>query len=144
MSNGIFSRTRSESTFRQTQPKLVEAGQNPFGGPPREKIANVNLHKRRLLSQNGEETYQRLDAAIKIRNVKFLVRRVQIVIGQSETHHHARESEVILELGDDGDRAAGAYVDRLLVENLTQGLVSRPHEVIIGANDRRRAPCCAP
>jgi len=65
------------------------------------------LNKRQLLSQNGEEANYRLNAAIKVRDVKFLVRRVQIVVRKSETHHYAREPEVILELGDDRDRAAG-------------------------------------
>ena len=41
-----------------------------------------------LLSQQFKISSHRFNAAIKIRQVEFLVGRVKIIIGQAESHHH--------------------------------------------------------
>jgi hypothetical protein len=45
---------------------------------------------RLLLAQLLEEQADRFDSTIEIRNMEFFVRGVQIVVGQSEAHHHRR------------------------------------------------------
>src|ERR1035437_3738431 len=56
------------------------------------------------------------DAAIEVRQVELLVGRVQVVVGESETHHDAGDPQVAVEDADDGDGTAAADVDRLLAE----------------------------
>ena len=53
-----------------------------------------------------EEEDDGFDAAIKIRDVELLVRRVQVIVWQAESHHYAGNLQVLLEVGDDGDRPA--------------------------------------
>src|SRR5215471_880465 len=52
-----------------------------------------------------------LDPAIEVRDVELLVGGVEVVVGQSETHHDAGNLEHVLEVGDDGNAAAGANED---------------------------------
>jgi len=52
--------------------------------------------------------------------MKLFVRRVQIIVGQAEAHHHAGNFEHVLEVCDDGDRSAGADENRIFFENIPQ------------------------
>src|ERR1039458_3609879 len=70
------------------------------------------------LSQNLEKANDGLDAAIEIGDMEFLIRGVQIVVRKAHSHHDAGDFQVFLELGDDGDGAAGADVNRVFAENL--------------------------
>src|ERR1700680_3529108 len=52
-----------------------------------------------LLAQFLEEQTDRFDSAMEVGDVKLLVRSVQIVIGQAETHHHAWNLQHVLKIG---------------------------------------------
>ncbi len=58
------------------------------------------------------------DAAVEVWQVELLVGRVQIIVGKSEAHHHAGNSEIPVEDADDRDRAARPDVHRLFAEGL--------------------------
>src|SRR5690348_6590118 len=45
-----------------------------------------------LSPQQFQIARDRLNSAIEIRKVEFFVRRVQVVVGQAETHQHARNT----------------------------------------------------
>src|ERR1035438_4645304 len=47
--------------------------------------------------QRGQEARDGFRTAIEIGQVEFLVGRVQIVVGQTEAHHHAGNSQVLVE-----------------------------------------------
>ena len=73
-----------------------------------------------LLTQLFEEQADGLDAAIKIWDVKFLVGCVQIVVGKAEAHHHRRDLQHVLKIGDDWNRSAGANEYRFFLEHVVQ------------------------
>src|SRR6185436_19290031 len=52
-----------------------------------------------LCGQLFQESHDRFDTTIEICDVKFLIRRMQVVIWKSEAHHHARDLKMLLELG---------------------------------------------
>ncbi len=56
-----------------------------------------------LLAQLLEEQADRFNPAIEIWNVKLFVRGMQIVVRKTEAHHHGRNLQHVLEVGDDGD-----------------------------------------
>src|SRR6185369_4855356 len=65
-----------------------------------------------------EEEDNGFDAPIKIGDVEFFVRRVQVVVWQAESHHYARDLQVLLEIRDDRDRSPRADKDGLFVEDI--------------------------
>jgi len=88
----------------------------------------------RLLPQQLQIPSHRLDAAIKIGNVEFLVGSVQVIVWEAEAHHDAGYFQKALERSHDGDGAAGAHVDGLLLEDLFHGLSAGSHPSAIGAD----------
>src|SRR5262245_21069839 len=68
------------------------------------------------------------DSPEKIRQVQLLIGGVQVVVGQSESHHHARNTEIPVENSDDRDRASGTDVNRLFAEGLPQSFGSGLNE----------------
>jgi len=56
-----------------------------------------------LVAENGKEADHSLNALVKIRDVKFLVRAVDVVVGKPHAHDHRRNVQIALELSDDGD-----------------------------------------
>src|SRR2546425_1872964 len=86
-----------------------------------------------------EEQTDGLDAAVEIWDVELLVGSVQIVIWQAEAHHHAGDLQHVLEIGYDGNRAAGADEHRLLLKDIVQRFCSGLDVLVIGANHARRA-----
>src|SRR3954466_15573826 len=48
-----------------------------------------------LLTQLLHKPNDRFDPPIEIRNVELLIRGVQVIVRQSEAHHHARQVEVL-------------------------------------------------
>src|SRR5258708_16879536 len=86
-----------------------------------------------------EEPDDRLDPTIKIWYMELLVGSVQVVIGQAEAHHHARELEHVLEIGHDGNGAAGADEDGVFLEDLMHGFGSGLDEAVVGADHAGRA-----
>src|SRR5262245_24763154 len=54
------------------------------------------------------------DAAKEVGQVEFLVGRVQVVVRQTEAHHHARNIQVAVEYSDNRNRASGPDVHSLL------------------------------
>src|SRR5271157_142117 len=83
----------------------------------------IATRRARLLPvpQYLEEPDDRLNPAIKVRDVELLVRRVQVVVGQAHAHHDAGNLQVLVELGDDGNGAAGADVHRVFSEDFMHG-----------------------
>src|ERR1700733_1895699 len=73
-----------------------------------------------------EEQNDGLDTPVKIGNVKFFIRGMQVVVRQAEAHHHGRDFEMTLEISHNGDGAAGANEDRLFPKYLVQGTGRRP------------------
>ena len=71
--------------------------------------------------------------------MELFVGSVQVVVGQAEAHHHAGNFQHVLEIGDDGNRAAGADEDRIFLKDLVQRLGRGLDERIVGAHHARRA-----
>src|SRR5215469_18066025 len=69
-----------------------------------------------LRTNGGEETNDRLDAAMEVGQVEFLIWRVQVVVRKSKAHHERRGLQLADEVADDGNGAASAYEDRLGAE----------------------------
>src|SRR5439155_18191912 len=63
-----------------------------------------------------------LDAAVEIRQVELLVGSVEVVVRQAKAHHDYGNVQVIVEQSGDGNGAAGAHVDGLLLEDLLHRL----------------------
>src|SRR6266849_3625568 len=61
------------------------------------------LRQTELFSQLLEEQTDRLNPAMEVRDVKLLVRGVQIIVRQAEAHHDAGNLQHVLEVGHDGD-----------------------------------------
>jgi hypothetical protein len=63
-----------------------------------------------------QEANQRLDAQLEVLQMELLVRGVDVVVGQTEAHHHTGRAQVTIEVADDGDRPAGADKVRIPVK----------------------------
>src|SRR5258708_22044251 len=92
-----------------------------------------------LPDQFLEEPDDRLDPAIEIRDVELLIRSVQVVVGQAKAHHHAGNLQYVLEIGDDGNRAAGANEYRVFFEDFMHGLRGGLDEAVVRRYDAGRA-----
>src|SRR5439155_24189879 len=79
-----------------------------------------------------EEQTDGLDAAVEIWDVELLVGSVQIVIWQAEAHHHAGHLQHVLKVGADGNRAASADEDRLLLRDTRQRFGSGLDALVTG------------
>ena len=71
--------------------------------------------------------------------MELLVGGVQVVVGQAEAHHDAGNFQDVLEVGDDGNRAAGADEDGFFLEGVAQGFGRGLDVGIVGADDAGRA-----
>src|SRR5271170_5883176 len=87
-----------------------------------------------MLPQLLKEQANRLNPAMKIRDMKLLVRSMQIVIRKPKTQHHRRNLQHILEIGHNWNRPAGAYKHRLFLERVVQCFGRRLDEAVIGAD----------
>src|SRR5271165_908261 len=92
-----------------------------------------------LLAQLLKEQTDRLDPAMEVRDVELLVGCVQVVVRQAEAHHHAGNLQLILEVSDDRDRAAGANEYRVFLERVVQRFRSRLDVFVVGAHHACRA-----
>src|ERR1700676_5595339 len=92
-----------------------------------------------FLAENGEEANHRLNALIEIRDMKFLIGGVNVVIGKAEAHQHRWDFQIAAELSDDGDGATGSDIDGLLVKYLVQRLIGGLDVVIVGTDHNRLA-----
>src|SRR5947209_2183442 len=97
-------------------------------------ITTTDSASQLLRSQLLKKPNNRFNPAIKIRNMEFLVRRVQIVVGQSEAHHHAGNMQVLLDVGDNGNRSAAAHEDGLLAEDLLHCFLRSLNVRVVGAD----------
>src|SRR5882672_4335905 len=89
-------------------------------------------------SQLLEEQTDSLNPVVKIRNVEFLVRSVQVVVGQSKAHHYAGNLQGLVEIVDDGDRPSAADEDRFFLEGIAQRLRCGLDVWIVRPNHARR------
>src|SRR5205823_5333419 len=64
-------------------------------------------------SQQFQVTRDRLDAPMEVRQMEFLIGRMQVVVRQAEPHHDAGNAEIPVEHADDRDRPARPNVHRL-------------------------------
>src|SRR5579863_7517807 len=71
---------------------------------------------------------------MEVRNVELLVGGVQIVVRQTEAHHHAGNLKHILKIGHDWNRAAGANEDRVFLKHFVHGFGGGLYKFIVGAN----------
>ena len=70
--------------------------------------------------------------------MELLVRRVQVVVGQAEAHHHAGNFQHILKISHDWNGSTGADEDRIFLKDLMQRLGRRLDERIVGAHHASR------
>src|SRR5579864_175750 len=82
-----------------------------------------------------EEAADGFDPAIEVRNVELLVGGVQVVVGQTEAHHHAWNLQHVLEVGDDGNGSSAANEDCLFFERVVQRFGGSLDVRIVGTND---------
>src|SRR5258705_3132 len=75
-----------------------------------------------LPSQLFKKQANRLNPAVKVRDVKLLVGGVQVVVGETEAHHDAGNLQHILKIGDDRNRSAGADEHRVFLEDVMHGI----------------------
>ena len=75
---------------------------------------------------------------MKVRDVELLVGSMQIVVRQSEAHHHAGNLQHILKISDDRNRAPRADEDRVLLERVMQRLGCRFDVFVVRANHARQ------
>src|SRR3954468_18452547 len=87
-----------------------------------------------LSPQLLKKSADRLNAAMKVRDVELLVGSMQIVVRQSEAHHHAGDLQHVLKVGDDRNRAARPDEHRILLEGVMQRLGCRLDVLVVGAN----------
>src|SRR5208283_4504199 len=59
--------------------------------------------------------------------------------GQAHAHHDAWNLQVLVELGDDGNRATRAYVHRVLPEDFVHGFDRDAGELVVGVHHTGRA-----
>src|ERR1041385_5993853 len=64
--------------------------------------------------------------------MKLLVGSMQVVVGQTKTHHHAGGFKHILEIGDDRNRTARADKYSLLLKHIMQGFGSGFDVLVVG------------
>src|SRR3974390_732581 len=91
------------------------------------------------LAEDLQKANHRLDAAIEVRDVELLVRGVQVVVGQAHAHHDAGNLQILLELGDDGNRAAGADVHGVTAEYFVHGGDGGAGVGVVGGDHAGRA-----
>ena len=84
-----------------------------------------------------------LNPTIEIGDVEFFVGRVQVVVRQAHAHHHAGNFQHVLELGDDGNGAAGADENGIFPKDLCSawGAALRKD---CWCRPRTLGPCCKP
>src|SRR5207245_6876848 len=82
------------------------------------------------LSQLLEEQTNRFNPAMKIRNVKFLVRSMQVVVGKPKAHHDRWNLQHVLEIGDDRNRPSRANEHGFFFESVMQSLSRRLDEPV--------------
>ena len=70
--------------------------------------------------QAPQKENHRLNTPMKVGDVKFLIRGVQVVVRQPKAHQDSGDLKVTLEVSHDGNRAAATDKDRLLAEYLAQ------------------------
>src|SRR5579884_2637689 len=100
------------------------------------RLPRRRLRMRGSRSEHLQVPPYRGDAVEEIRQVKFFVGSMQIVVGQSETHHYAGNAGILFEDADDGDRSAGADVDGLFAKHLGHRLGRRLNKSIVCGNQR--------
>ena len=86
-----------------------------------------------------EEPHNRFNPAMKIRQMKLLVRRMKIVIRQPEPHHHRRNPQLPHKIPHNRNRSTPAYKHRLLAKDLGHRLRRRVHIRIVRAHHNRLA-----
>src|ERR1019366_777022 len=89
--------------------------------------------------QNLEEADDRLDSAIEVGDVEFLIGGVQIIVGKTHTHHDAGNLQVFLELGHDRNRTARANVYGVFPEDFVHGFHRGAREFVVGVHHARRS-----
>src|SRR5579885_3534131 len=90
----------------------------------------------RLAAEKFQVARDGFDAAEEIRQVEFLIGRVQVVVGQAEAHHDARNPESLIEDADDRNGPARADVNRFLAEDLLHGFGGGVDEGVVGVGER--------
>src|ERR1700722_8131128 len=88
----------------------------------------ISLPSSKFLKKQND----RFDPPIKIGDVELLIRRMQVVVRQPESHHHAGNFQVPLEIPPDRTRPARTDKHRLLSEHLVQGTGCRLYIRIVG------------
>src|ERR1700682_2528344 len=90
------------------------------------------------LSQLLKEQTNRFNPAMKIRNVKLLVRSVQVIVRKPKAHHHRWNLQHVLEIGHDRNGSAGANKHGFFLERVMQSLSRRLDEPVVSADDACR------
>src|ERR1019366_4903972 len=72
-----------------------------------------------------QKTNQRFCSQREVLQVKLLVRRVQVIVRQSEAHHHARQPQVAVKVAHNRNRPARADEHCVLAPHLMQRPRSR-------------------
>src|ERR1700734_1131215 len=75
-----------------------------------------------LGSQLLEKQADRLDPMREVRDMNLPVGSVQVVIGEAEAHHYARNFQSLVKVVDDRNRSAAADEDRFYLECIAQRL----------------------
>ena len=91
-----------------------------------------------LFPEPLKEPDDRLNPAIKVGDVKFFVGSMQVVVRQAEAHHYAGQLQYVLKFGHNRNRAAGAYEDRVFLEDVMQGRSGGLDVRVVGADNARR------
>src|SRR5207247_8883760 len=90
---------------------------------------------RDLVVENGRSD----DAVVEVREVEFLVRRVCVLVWQTDAEEHGRQPELLLERGHDRTRPAFAGIHRLSTEALLDGAARGLDEWIVVPSHPRLA-----
>ncbi len=85
-------------------------------------------------SQLFEEAADGFDSPVEVWDVELFVGGVQVVVGQAEAHHYTGNFQDVLEVSDDGNRAAAADEDRLFLERVVQGFRGGFDVAVVGAD----------
>ena len=130
--NAICSQQTCRETHRSGEAELLQPRESKAAkrkkleqakGPGLWLGLQLTKESRLLLAENRQKANHRLNALVEVRNMELLIGSVDVVVGQSEAHHHRRYFQIVAELFDDGDRAAGADIHRFFVKHLVQRLV---------------------
>ena len=81
----------------------------------------------------------RSDAQFEVLQMELLIRRMQVVIRQPKAHHHAGQTEVAVEVADDGNRSARADEHRVLAPDFVQRARGRLN-VLLSTGIRQGSP----